>query len=518
MAYPTNYVVTYNYTGFAQALGDGSFAGTQLDTDFADLSQTTTEIIAFLSGITRSDGALANGIVTMDALEPTIAAALGDVPATATIVAYADAAGASATAAAGSTSAGAASATAAAGSATAAAASATASAGSASAALTSETNAAASAVSALASAGAWNNSRLAKTAAYTVLNADKGKTIALGGSAFYALTMGAASGYDASFTIVVRNEDTGRCKNIVLTGGVTFKLWPLQTATIYNQNNVWCFVRPGRWKVPNGVAVTIYTDFTNGLDTGANDGMAAGAGNAFKTVQHALDVLITDFDFDGNASGATYPIIQMAGGTTDTQGVHYSSHGGVPGAQGGRCVTIQGTGATSIISCATATAVGCYFKGVVLTLKDMKVASAAGDGVAAHFGAQIYLDNVFFGACVGAHINSQNHSDIVQLSKIWISGNAAQHVLCSYYGAFSDDGQAREFQQNTTFSNAFVNCTIGGVAGFQGAITLGAYTVTGARYSLYYAGRAFSATGVPGTYFPGSIAGTADAATYAQAA
>lgn len=84
MAYPTNYVVTYSYTGFAQALGDGSFAGTQLDTDFADLAQTTTEIIAFLSGITRSDGALKNGIVTIDALEASVAAALGDVTSLAT--------------------------------------------------------------------------------------------------------------------------------------------------------------------------------------------------------------------------------------------------------------------------------------------------------------------------------------------------------------------------------------------------------------------------------------------------
>jgi len=66
--------------------------------------------------------------------------------------------------------------------------------------------------------GGWNNRRIAKTAVYTVVQSDDAATIALGGSAFYALIFGAPSGYDANHKNKVVNEDnytgasTGRGK------------------------------------------------------------------------------------------------------------------------------------------------------------------------------------------------------------------------------------------------------------------------------------------------------------------
>jgi phage-related tail fiber protein len=85
----------------------------------------------------------------------------------------------------------------------------------------------------------WSNTRLAKTANYTVANADKGVTLALGGNAFFTVTLNAASGYDANFAITIVNEDAGRGKRISPNGLASFILWPKQTVRVFNQNNVW---------------------------------------------------------------------------------------------------------------------------------------------------------------------------------------------------------------------------------------------------------------------------------------
>ena len=58
MPYPTIYDVTYSYTGFQAALGDGSFPGTQLDADMAGLSDSIASIEAFIRMAFRSDGVL----------------------------------------------------------------------------------------------------------------------------------------------------------------------------------------------------------------------------------------------------------------------------------------------------------------------------------------------------------------------------------------------------------------------------------------------------------------------------
>jgi hypothetical protein len=68
LAYPVLYDVTYSYTGFQQAQGDNSFPGTQLDADLAGLQDSIDDVAAFLEGVTRSDGALKNGVVTLDSL------------------------------------------------------------------------------------------------------------------------------------------------------------------------------------------------------------------------------------------------------------------------------------------------------------------------------------------------------------------------------------------------------------------------------------------------------------------
>lgn len=58
----------YSYTAFQQAQGDNTFPGTQLDADLANLIGSCSAIIGFINSAFRSDGRLANGFVTREAL------------------------------------------------------------------------------------------------------------------------------------------------------------------------------------------------------------------------------------------------------------------------------------------------------------------------------------------------------------------------------------------------------------------------------------------------------------------
>jgi hypothetical protein len=70
MPYPTNYTVTYNYTGFQQSQGNNAFPGTQIDADLAGLTANISSLSTFMKNVMRSDGQLNNGLVTIDALSP----------------------------------------------------------------------------------------------------------------------------------------------------------------------------------------------------------------------------------------------------------------------------------------------------------------------------------------------------------------------------------------------------------------------------------------------------------------
>jgi hypothetical protein len=72
MAYPSKPNITYSYSDFQLSQGDNSFPGTQMDNDLAVLEAAVEALNDFVRGITRSDGKLANGIVTKETLSPTL--------------------------------------------------------------------------------------------------------------------------------------------------------------------------------------------------------------------------------------------------------------------------------------------------------------------------------------------------------------------------------------------------------------------------------------------------------------
>lgn len=98
--------------------------------------------------------------------------------------------------------------------------------------------------------------RNVQTAAYALTNGDKGTAIALGGSAFYTLTIGAATGFDSNFSCTVLNEDAGRAKWISLSGGTSFYLWPQQSFILYRSNTKWRTIgAPAQWQLTSALTI-----------------------------------------------------------------------------------------------------------------------------------------------------------------------------------------------------------------------------------------------------------------------
>lgn len=280
------------------------------------------------------------------------------------------------------------------------------------------------------------NVRLAKTANYTVANADKRKTIALGGSGFFTLTFSAASGYDADFIVLVVNEDTGRGKTLAINGYSNFILWPGQCVIIFNQNNVWRFNPPGRWKLT--AAQSWQVNHASGSNTG--DGLSTGAA-AFATIQFAINVLLAQID----PNGFEVKIVNAAETFTENNVI---AHGRLPAANlatDGQDIVIEGDPATptnvvwqvsagnalfSISSSVkvngfklVATASGCngFFaeKNGFINYFNMEFgAFASGNHIVVTEGGHCYFDGGSYTITgdFATHITLQGHGDVILIS------------------------------------------------------------------------------------------------------
>lgn len=367
--------------------------------------------------------------------------------------------------------------------------------------------------------GVLTNTRLAKTAAYSVVNADKGSTIALGGAASYALTFGAASGYDANFAVLVVNEDTLRSKQIVIPGGAgSFRLYAQQSAIIYNSNNVWRASGANqRWRIPS--AVTIFVD-PAGNDS--NDGLASGTANAFLTVQAALSEGLNNYDLSGIGAALT---IQLAIGTYNGSAgvdmVHYSGRNA--GAQGGGAITIQGaTGvAEDVLLLANGAAVFSINTGAIVFIKNLAVGTTNGGGggtaISVDSLAKAYVFNVSFHWCDGNHMWASNGSIIEVDSDCQIrgvggpsghGGSGGAHVRASAGGVITNNATNLTFGGGTNVDFTWFALASGGQIWYAPTIALGGLTVTGQRYLAQNLGLIATGSGNINLY-PGNAAGAA---------
>jgi len=342
------------------------------------------------------------------------------------------------------------------------------------------------------------NTRLAKTAAYLVANADKGDTIALGGSSIYTLTFAGAAGYDANFLCLVINEDTSRGKTVSLAGVGTFILWPGQSCIVFASNNTWHSDAPNqRWVLPN--STTFYVDPVNGLDT--NDGLAAGA-SALRTIQAAENLLKNKVDFNGQSV-----IVQLAAGTYNENVVVSSQP------VGGHVYTIHGDNTTPT---------NCVLNGG---------GGAGSDAIFVTDYGAVTLDGIEVtnaGAnCI--HVTQGGICDIKGGTNLF---NASVHVLCAYGGrvnftgnytiGFNAVNHVQVIDDGTLSFGAGITVSLPNPLAFTtfAQVTSGSVDCSGVAVTFSGAGAGAGSTGVryavalngvlqlSGTVFPGNAGGT----------
>lgn len=340
----------------------------------------------------------------------------------------------------------------------------------------------------------------AKTSAYVISNADNGVTFSLGGSSFYTVTINAASGFDSNFIVQLYNADTLRCKDIAINGLATLRLYPGQSVRVFNDNSVWRMdTQKTRWTANN--TINLYVDNTLGNDD--NDGMAAGSGNAFKTISAALAKIYNDFDFQN----INHPIINCADGAytdnlivfgTFVDNVEPIIIGNV--ATPANCTWTVAGGQTAV----SARDLG------ICTVKGFKfISSGSGSNflTASQFGV-VDFQNCDFGVCAnGYHLLAQTLGSINCLSDYTISGNAGVHAGVLGNGSMTFQGGSTVSMPNALTVTYFYQ-----VQG-PGMIDSGAITYTGAGSGAGTTGSSYNVTlngvlGRGGSTVPGGAGGT----------
>lgn len=361
-------------------------------------------------------------------------------------------------------------------------------------------------------AGVDQNVLNAQTSAYPAATTDCGKTITLGGSAFYTLTIGAASGFPPTCSIVVANIDTGRGK-IMAINGVTFPnnsiLWPLQTFTLKNENNAWTVINPpGRWKLAGSVQFEV-----NSAGSNSNDGLATGAANAFQTIPGAINILSTSVDaaqqfikLHTNCVGVvTYT------GVIAFQPIVNQNVGFNPASQKNPILSGDTTTPTNCIltsaSGATVQAIG----NVQWNIEGFQVKNTDGSSPCILVDQQSWVRAgvMDFNSCNGAagnHIVAENFSSYEATANYTISAGASSHVFTTLMGEFIETGVTVTLTGTPAFAFSFATSERNSLQLWSGTTFSG--SATGKRYTTTIGG-GIETSGAGATFLPGNSAGTA---------
>jgi hypothetical protein len=323
----------------------------------------------------------------------------------------------------------------------------------------------------------------------------------LGGGAFYTAAVPSATGFPQGCTVTITNTDSSACKgkSIQVAGfAEPFVLWPSQAVELTNVNSAWVkTVNPGRWR-PNcgGNTLIVNTDSTSGSDQrGGSDGLGTGV-EAFKSVQFALQYVLTDFDFAGMPQ--TRVKILMAPGSTDATAIHYAPHASNPGSQGGAALTIDGNGGFI-------TGQNDFLFDAIVQIRNVTFSNAAGTCLNVQQLAYVMLaDLVTFGTCTGSQINVGIYGQVEFFNDFTISGGG-DHFISNAGGVVYTGGAiTATVSNNITYTNDVV---VGQFPGWThlGQITwsLGGNTVTGKEYDISSNHVLTGSAKIPGT-----VAGT----------
>jgi hypothetical protein len=322
----------------------------------------------------------------------------------------------------------------------------------------------------------------------------------LGGGAFYAVTVPAPSDFPQGCTIGITNTDVAACKGkSIRVAGFSdhFVLWPGQSVELGNLDNAWIkTIDPGRWRQNCGDnPLIINTDSTKGTDLrGDSDGLGTGA-EAFKSVQFALQHVLTDFDFAGTPQ--TRVRILMASGSVDPIVVHYTPHASNPGSQGGAALKIDGNGGF------LTGGVEFYF-GAIVQLRNVTLSNNSGSCLVSTQNAYVEInDLVTFGACSGPQIAIGTYATVELFNDFTISAGASGFVE-NHGGTLREDGGTINVSKDVTYSDAVVSAFYPGVTNLQAAKwALNGHTVTAKKYDVEANHVLTGAANIPGT-----VAGT----------
>jgi hypothetical protein len=332
-------------------------------------------------------------------------------------------------------------------------------------------------------------------------NAHCGWNYALGGGSFYAASVPGASDFPQACAIAITNTDIAACKgkSIRVTGFADhFVLWPGQMVELTSIDGVWIkTINPGRWRQNCGDnPLVINTDSTKGTDLrGDSDGLGMGA-EAFKSVQFAIQHVLTDFDFAGTPQ--TRIKILMAPGSTDAFGIHYAPHASNPGSQGGAVLTIDGNGGYI-------TGQSDFLFNAIVQIRNVTFSNASGTCLDVEQQAYVLLDDLItFGTCTGSQINVGPYGQVEFFNNFTISGGGGFFVTNGGGILYTGGAITAAVSNDVTYSNAVV---VGQFPGWthlgQMTWSLGGNSVTGKKYDI---GSNHVLTG--SAHIPGTVAGT----------
>jgi|HubBroStandDraft_6_1064221.scaffolds.fasta_scaffold121621_1 hypothetical protein len=332
-------------------------------------------------------------------------------------------------------------------------------------------------------------------------NAHCGWNYVLGGGAFYDATVPGASDFPQGCAIAITNTDIAACKGkSIRVAGFSdhLVLWPGQMVELTSINNLWIkTVDPGRWRQNCGDnPLVINTDSTKGTDLrGDSDGLGTGA-EAFKSVQFAIQHVLTDFDFAGTPQ--TRVRILMAPGSTDSVGIHYAPHASNPGSQGGAVLTIDGNGGYIVGQ-------SDFLFNAIVQIRNVTFSNASGTCLNVQQQAYVLLDDLItFGTCTGSQINVGLYGQVEFFNDFTIAGGGGFFVTNAGGILYTSQAITATVSNDVTYSNAVV---VGQFPGWthlgQMTWSLGGNTVTGKKYDI---GSNHVLTG--SARIPGTAAGT----------
>ena len=235
---------------------------------------------------------------------------------------------------------------------------------------------------------------------------------------------------------------------------------------------------------------------TDGNDS--NNGLSNTSGGAFLTIQKAVDT-VSMLDING------YNItIQVADGTYTTPVVLKNVIGYA--FQGNLVIQGNSVAPTNVVvSVASSDAFSANNLPVTWDIMDLKVTTTtSGNAFFSRYGSVIRISGIDFGACAGQHMSGQVGGSVLIMGNYTVSGGCSNHYQASSNGFVGQTGAyTMTLTANITVTN-WANASITGLISVSGATyTLGAFSITGRKYTSTLNGVIFSTITMPG-----NVAGT----------